>query len=440
MMKKLESPPSGEELKEIRLSYDLTQKQLGEILGVTGLIVYFYETGRIQFPEEHLEKLNRLLSASPGSAPTDSAAGTFVPPPAPEQPEQSPEPGSSSSSTPSPEEIKALRLERGLRLKDVADAFGKSLESISAYEHGRVRVPPGLAECIKGIKDPDAAFPPSPSPEEIKALRVERGLRLREVAEAFGKSECSICSYEHGRATVPPGLAECIKGMADPLPAPDYEIGPPVSPEELLALFPEECEARMTCEEFAAYRILNGLTRTEFAAEVGSTDSSIGFYERGQLRVPKELERRIKELYPDLDVAPYVARVQALDITPSRPASPVMFLMLRLSRGLSRAALASAIGKSEHTIERYENGKISVPYEVVFRVLMMYPEETGMKLSGRDLKDLRLSLGLTRNVFALKFGTTRNVVSDYENGQSDPPEWLVKKIAQSKKLRTDRST
>ena len=62
---------------------------------------------------------------------------------------------------PSPEEIRALREKRGLRLKDVADTFGKSLESISAYEHGRVRVPPGLAECIKGIKDPDAAFPPS---------------------------------------------------------------------------------------------------------------------------------------------------------------------------------------------------------------------------------------------------------------------------------------
>ena len=139
-----------------------------------------------------------------------------------------------------------------------------------------------------------------------------------------------------------------------------------------------------------------------------------------------------------MDAAPYVARVQALDITPTRPASPVMFLMLRLSRGLSRAELASAIGKSENTIARYEHGEIPVPYEVVFRILMLYPEETGMKLSGEDLKDLRLSLGFTRAEFALRFGTTRNVVSDYENGHSDPPEWLVQKITQSGKLRTYR--
>ena len=69
---------------------------------------------------------------------------------------------------------------------------------------------------------------------------------------------------------------------------------------------------------------------------------------------------------------------------------------------------------------------------------MMFPEETGMRLYGEDLKDLRLSLGLARSEFALRFGTTRNVVSDYENGQNDPPEWLVKKIAQSKKLGTYR--
>ena len=39
MMKKLESPPSGEELKEIRLLYGLTQKEMEELLGLTGLIV-----------------------------------------------------------------------------------------------------------------------------------------------------------------------------------------------------------------------------------------------------------------------------------------------------------------------------------------------------------------------------------------------------------------
>ena len=225
----------------------------------------------------------------------------------------------------------------------------------------------------------------------------------------------TIKEYESGQKKIPPGLRE-----------------------KILTLFLAESKPRMTREEFTAYRILNGLTRAEFAAAIGSSAASIAYCERGLGRVSKELERRIKELYPDLDVAPYVARVQALDITVIRPASPVMFLMLRLSRGLSRAELASALGKSERTIVRYEQGKTRIPYEIVFRILMMYPEETGLNLSGEDLKDLRLSLDLTRSEFALRFGTAPNIVSDYENGHSDPPEWLVQKIAQSEKLRTYR--
>ena len=34
-MKQLESPPSGEELKEIRLAYQLTKKEMGEVLHVS---------------------------------------------------------------------------------------------------------------------------------------------------------------------------------------------------------------------------------------------------------------------------------------------------------------------------------------------------------------------------------------------------------------------
>ena len=35
-MKQLEAPPSGEELKEIRLAYNMTKKEMGEVLGVAG--------------------------------------------------------------------------------------------------------------------------------------------------------------------------------------------------------------------------------------------------------------------------------------------------------------------------------------------------------------------------------------------------------------------
>ena len=42
-MKHLAAPPSGEELKEIRLTYMLSKREMGEVLGVTASAVAFYE-------------------------------------------------------------------------------------------------------------------------------------------------------------------------------------------------------------------------------------------------------------------------------------------------------------------------------------------------------------------------------------------------------------
>ncbi|MBO5569105.1 MAG: transcriptional regulator, partial [Clostridia bacterium] len=193
-------------------------------------------------------------------------------------------PDAAPSVQPSPEEIRALREERGLRLKDVAAAFGKSVSAIQTYENGRAPVPPGLAECIEGIKEPipDDIILPTPA-EEIKALREERGLSRRAVAEAFGKSEGCIYAYETGRSHVPPGLAECIKGMAEPLPPPDNEAGPPVSPEELLAL-----------------RTARNLSALKLSKALGISNSSLRNYETGRTPVPKGLAEKIVALFPDV--------------------------------------------------------------------------------------------------------------------------------------------
>ena len=59
MKKLLDAPPNGEELKEIRLAYNMTRKEMSELLGVGGSTVYFYETGR-RF-NKHKSRYNRLL-------------------------------------------------------------------------------------------------------------------------------------------------------------------------------------------------------------------------------------------------------------------------------------------------------------------------------------------------------------------------------------------
>ena len=132
-MKLLESPPSGEELKEIRLAYRLTPKEMGEVLGVSAQTVRSYEAGKTRIPWKHLKRINRLLSEPV--------------PPAPPSPL-------------SPDELRLLRTSRGLTQRQVAEAFGVTATSISNYEKGYYSIPTGLEERIKGLAEPKAAALP----------------------------------------------------------------------------------------------------------------------------------------------------------------------------------------------------------------------------------------------------------------------------------------
>ena len=188
----------------------------------------------------------------------------------------------------SPEELLALRTARNLSALKLSKALGISNSSLRNYETGRTPVPKGLAEKIVALFPdvPDLGESPDPTREafcadDLRKLRLSRNLSRGALAKALGMDAPTIKEYESGQKKIPPGLRE-----------------------KILTLFLAESKPRMTREEFTAYRILNGLTRAEFAAAIGSSAASIAYCERGLGRVSKELERRIKELYPNLDVAP----------------------------------------------------------------------------------------------------------------------------------------
>ena len=126
-MKQLEAPPTADELREIRLTYNLTPKELGEVLNVGPQTVRSYESGKTPFPWKHLKRINRLLSRP-------------VPPTPP--------------CPPCPDELRLLRTSRGLTQKQVAEAFGLTYSSISNYERGLTPIPDGLPECIMELADP----------------------------------------------------------------------------------------------------------------------------------------------------------------------------------------------------------------------------------------------------------------------------------------------
>ena len=254
------------------------------------------------------------------------------------------------------------------------------------------------------MKEPNAKPPLPPSPEEIKALRMERGLSPKNVADAFGKSVTCIYAYELGRTRIPPGLAECIKGMADPLPAPDYEIGPPVSPEELLAL-----------------RTMRKLSASELSKALGISRFALRSYEKGLKPVPKGLAEKIVYLFPD---AP----------DPNELPDPIEEALypddlrdLRMSRGGSQGALAKAFGTNTTTICFYETGQSPIPAGLRARILALFPEECGPKMTSEEFVAYRILSGQTRLEFASAIGSSDVSVGCYERGIREIPRDIEKR-------------
>ncbi len=269
MKKQLESPPNGEKLKEIRLSYNLSRKQLGDILGLSVNTIMIYEQRKTPVPCKHLKRINQLLSSEPPAQLTS-------------------------------DELRLLRTSRGLTQKQVAEAFGVERSTISCYERGTISIPDGLTECIKELAAPkDYLLPPvkysarellqridesraeereqwlcladQVGPADLRKLRLSRGLSEDKLSEILGISKPILHFYEHGRRNIPKGLVR-----------------------KILELCPHRT---VTSSEITELRHALGLTQLHTAAALGLTQKAIGYYEAGNRRLRYNISKKIMEFY-----------------------------------------------------------------------------------------------------------------------------------------------
>ena len=269
MKKQLESPPSGEELKEIRLSYNLSRRQLGEVLGLSVNTIILYEHRKKPVPRKHLKRINQLLSSEPPVQLTT-------------------------------DELRLLRTSRGLTQKQVAEAFGITRSTISCYEHGTVSIPDGLAECIMELAEPrDYLLHPRKNtarellhridesrsqereqwlrqadqvvPAELRRLRLSRGLSENNLSKMLGISKPILHFYEHGRRIIPKGLVHKILQLC-----PDRTVTP---------------------SEIKELRQTLGLTQLQTAAALGLTQKVIASYETGKSKIKYNISQKIMEFY-----------------------------------------------------------------------------------------------------------------------------------------------
>ena len=279
MKKLLVAPPNGEELKEIRLAYNMSRKEMSELLGVGGSTLYFYEIGRHRVPYKHVKRLNRLLS-------------TPVPP--------------AAHASLSGDELRFLRTSLGLSQQLVAEAFGVTHSSISDYERGKAPIPAGLPECITGMAvpideliSPEESPAPCPlnvllqqisqsreeererwlqlgdsvTPAELRQLRQSRGLSLDELADGLGIPKSTLRSYEVGRFSMPKGIVE-----------------------QTIEVYPYRT---ITPAELCSLRKALKLPQTYVAKILNFDSNVIQHYESGTRKISYELSRKLLEFFQE---------------------------------------------------------------------------------------------------------------------------------------------
>ena len=289
------------------------------------------------------------------------------------------------------DELREIRLARGLTQKELASALGIAQSTLSAYERGVLRIPDGLICKIKGMFPEELG--PAATGEELKALRISRGLSINELASALNIPQSTLVTYETGRTSVPRGLVERIQNLFPELPDQDTESVPCLQIKKIQKLLAE------------------------------LPDQSTNIKPRKQFKRVKKLLSELPDLPSEEDI-----EAESHNLTPGE-----QLKRLRISRGLSKTDLAKALHLSHVMIHYYETGKKKIPDGLIEKIETMFPCESAQSNPGKELKKLRQSLGLTQEQLGAILGITHHAVSHYETGRTPVPNGLLSMMKRLKK-------
>ncbi|MBF6338830.1 helix-turn-helix domain-containing protein [Nocardia abscessus] len=285
-------------------------------------------------------------------------------------------------------------LERGLRRAGESDAAGRPDALRETSERDR---PPGFI----GSRPEEQSEPSLDAARGawLKALRLEQGMKQKEVAQAAGLTNAALSNIENGRRTSLGAFQQVCRVLGvegEALTEATRRFYPGVELET------DAAAHNSPSGWVTAHRNSRGMTKADLARAVGVTPTRIGEIENGD-RPPPNLFYRIaralgveqqalaeatRSLYPDL--------VLDLEPTAHDPASPGNWIMtLRHSKDMTQAELARTAGTSAGYIAGIEGGEYT-PSSIIFRRICR-ALEVAPKLLGAATHhfypDLELELG-----------------------------------------------
>lgn len=170
---------NDEKVRQLRTEQGLTQAQLAEIVGVKTATISAWETGRITIRPERLSALGTALGHQFPYA--DEGAGNSF-----------------------GEQIKVLRVQRGLSQAEFARQVGVSNAAVSRWERGAV---PRRRSVLQQLAAHEVPRPVGHKPiwlstafgENLTKLRLKAGLSQKALGQAIGVDDTSISAWETGR-------------------------------------------------------------------------------------------------------------------------------------------------------------------------------------------------------------------------------------------------
>ena len=115
-----------------------------------------------------------------------------------------------------------------------------------------------------------------------------------------------------------------------------------------------------------------GLTQAQFASELGISTMSVSSMETARMKVSTKLAARIREKYDETVISTDPDTVVKRGDRPDRKAPGDSIRELRDSLGLTREAFAKSLGLNAHTIYEYESGRIAPSKKALSKIKREY--------------------------------------------------------------------
>lgn len=261
-----EDSVTSQSLKALRDDFDLTQKELAEILDVSSVTISSWESGDTSPQKGNQERIQELQEKS--KAEVDDLLE------------------SDEESDDTADEIRSVRNEHGLTQKEFAEVLDVSPTTVSNWEQGETNPSQERVEQIQDLDpssdedgeedDSDASI----SGDDIKQIRTDLDLSQSELAEELGVSAGTVSNWERGESSPGSDNQEQIEDLA----------------EQADADGDGDEDVTFSAEDLKELREEKDLSQSELADELGVSAGTISNWERGKGSVSESALENIKEL------------------------------------------------------------------------------------------------------------------------------------------------